>query len=201
MQRFISCVCLLVLLSTPIHAQSEPKPAADTFGTLTVDARPDSAVVSIDGDSIGVRVENHRLKPGRHNLTVHSPGFRDLHTIVEIEPDEETLIEAHLTNICGCVNLTTSPPGAIVTSIPPGICGTTPLMQTEIPPDQYLIKITAKGYVPYETWVNVDERRTQSFQVNLERTASKRRHDARRALVVTITAALVIGVTTVLLLR
>jgi hypothetical protein len=94
----VFCVILAFLmlsLSASAHAQG-----TSDFGTVTVNFRPPTAEVFVDGErwvspeSSGPLVI--QLAPGRHTVDVRAPGYRPFSTVVEVHRGEATPVNVIL---------------------------------------------------------------------------------------------------------
>gem|GEM_PF-2193439 len=138
-------------------------------GYLTVRTDPPSADVYVDGrvvprDSL-VRLP---LTVGEHQIRVARANYNDHVETVSIVKGRHEDRALRLVSRLGQVQVSSTPPGATVSSNPPGIEGITPFSKGEVVPGAYELLFDAPNNLPRRTRVVVQADRTETASVKLQ---------------------------------
>ena len=83
-------------------------------GRLSVRSDPEGATVILDGKAVGTtRYENNEAPPGRHEIVLRKPGYRDDSRAIDIEPQKLLELNVSLTALIGRLSILVKPFGSI----------------------------------------------------------------------------------------
>ena len=167
-----------VVLS-PDNLAPEVSFALVPFGYLSFASTPPAADVCIDGDRATGDLSRLQLPVGDHYLVARRAGYDSLAETVTIRRGETTELTRRFRGLLGGIRVTTTPSGALVSSTPDVISGTTPAINTRVEAGEYRISVTLDDHIARETMVNVERGRTTHVELDLPLTPEGR---ARRAL-------------------
>ena len=167
-------------------------------GYLAMHIMPPPAEITIDGERVaGSSNTAIPLAVGEHSIAARRARFDPLVDTVTIRHGETTEFTREFVSSFGQVQISSTPEGAAISSMPGGITGTTPLMLSRLEPGDYLISVSAPNYVPREEQIFVESGRTTTMHIDLpfaplEEEARRMRME-RVAAVVLLGAAVVTG--------
>ena len=127
----------------------------ERVGALKVTSNPPGAEVHINDAYQGETPLRIEKKPGVYNVTIRRKNYRDLHEEIVIEDNITKNIHRDLNRILVSVQIDSSPSDAKVW-LNGEYVGFTPI-KTNIPPENYTIRIVKPGYKNYVETVNVRE--------------------------------------------
>lgn len=144
---------------TTVNAKLVPEVNPST-GDLRVTSVPSGAAVYVDSAYKGITpvsgpLDVIDLSPGSHDLVLTRTGYQDIHSTVNIEAAQTTIVTAQM-NASATVPATataeigSTPAGAQV-YINNAFIGITPLSFQNVQPGNYSIEIKLEGYTPYST--------------------------------------------------
>ncbi|MCF7853246.1 MAG: PEGA domain-containing protein [Candidatus Pacebacteria bacterium] len=145
----------------PVEADEQGAPA-----TVIIKTDPPGASVAFDDQPVGVSpVVVRDVAPGRHKITLASPGYEELVRQIYnpgMLPDEP--YELRLKP--GAVRITSEPPGATVVH-GTQILGQTPLTIEQLPPGRHELRFLSYGYTSITKPVEVSDIRGETVHVDL----------------------------------
>jgi outer membrane receptor protein involved in Fe transport len=125
---------------------------------VTVTATPTEGELFVDREDLGSRGKTPQtvaVKPGAHTVLVKAEGFRPAQAKVTAVKGREAKVTVELSRIVGTVELTGTPPGAVVRETADGPeLGRLPA-KLELPPGQRLFLVQAPGHLPQQVLVDV----------------------------------------------
>jgi hypothetical protein len=125
-------------------------PALAAAGILTVVPTPESAVVVVDGDTLGTGRHQMRARPGRaYRVTLAAPGYEDSTFFVTVEANDPAWRDVALRPRRGSLRVTSEPAGAKV--LLAGIArGVTPCVVDGLDVNEaHELRIEAAGHAPF----------------------------------------------------
>ncbi len=137
-------------------------------GSLSVVSLRKGALVLIDGEQVGVVPYMGRVAEGRHRVVVRTPDGEWEHgeDIVMVKGGIVT-INATLKKVQGTLTVKSSPPGARV-YINKEIVGSTPVVETPLPPGAYTITVRKDGFKPRTRKVKVRAHKLTTLSLPLK---------------------------------
>jgi hypothetical protein len=78
------------------QVQSPSAASEPARGTVNISSNPPGADVLVDGEFVGNSPSILKLAPGKHNVTVKSPGYQDWSKEVAVQPGSEVQLTANL---------------------------------------------------------------------------------------------------------
>ncbi len=118
-------------------------------GSIMVKSDPSSAMIYLDGDSIGITPAIIRqVLPGTYEVKVKMDGFDTWKQMVDIVSSKEKSLNAVLQGKNGSIIVKSDPTNARI-YVDNGYIGVTPADICQVVPDTYDVKVIIDGY---ETW-------------------------------------------------
>jgi eukaryotic-like serine/threonine-protein kinase len=142
---------------------------------LKLDSIPAGAEVSVDEISQGTAPISLELALGSHLVRMTLPGYSDWEQQIELrESKEYPLISPQLKPLpkIAFLSVTSAPAGARV-SVDGKAMGETPFSRLELPPGEYKVRLTLRGYQSSESQVKLSERQEYPMDVTLMKEPEK----------------------------
>lgn len=136
-------------------------------GRLVVRPVPDTAGVSIDGNSVGQGTIRETLEPGTHEIRVDASGYRPFTDSVRIEPEASQTLSPELEPRTGTLEITSSPAEGTV-HVDGSEVGKTPV-STDLDAGTYEVEVSNEGYETVTDSVTVQGGAVQQYEAELQR--------------------------------
>ena len=129
-------------------------PLMNNIGTLSLDSKPESAEIEIDGKTYGNTPFKEFFEQGQHKIRLTKTGYKPYEKIVTVKRDETTEEDISLEMLPGSLVLDSEPSGAalFINGIDYGV---TPYKRDSIEAGDYTVRLTKEGYDPLEQTVTV----------------------------------------------
>ncbi len=138
------------------------------LGTLKVDGTPAGATVRLGdetGEVLGTLPSELSLPPGPHVLVVSAEGFRTARQVVQVSAATPARTAVDLELVTGKLVVDALERDALV-EIDGQAAGFTPAV-LEVPTGKHVVRVSLRGFRPYEAEVEVSEERSTSLEVQL----------------------------------
>jgi len=129
-------------------------PLMNNIGTLSLESDPEAAEIEIDGQAYGTTPFRDFLEQGQHKVRFTKDGYKPYETIVNVNRDETTTVDARLETLPGSLAIDSEPTGA--TLFINGVdYGVTPYSRDSIEAGDYTVRLSKDGYDTLEQTVTV----------------------------------------------
>ncbi len=136
-------------------------------GTLVVQAQPDSAVISVDGQRAGRGQVEQSVDVGQHRIRVSAAGHHPTAETLRVSKGEEHSLDVSLDRRMGTLTVTSMPEEATV-QIGGTDVGRSPVT-VERPPGTYEVRVAASQYEPHTETVTVESGEETTVTTSLRR--------------------------------
>lgn len=139
----------------------------DATGTVAIKSEPSDAAVRIDGETVGTTPFESRLPIGKHTFTIQHPGRENVEGSFELASGESKTVRHELPERPGSMVIRNAPERArvMLDGEEAGNVGET----LSVEPGKHALKVTAKGYEPYEESISIESGELLQRSVPLER--------------------------------
>lgn len=176
--RLLRCVAALsmvvALTAAPVHANELAGALlaqATAMGILKVECNQDGALVTVDGNQVGVTPLLSALPVGEHVVEVTLAGYAPHTETVNIPEDMKVVVRTDLELVAAKIDLRVKPDGATVTLDGVEI-GTTPdVMLSMVSPGVHHISVHKAGYATHTQKLPVSARQELTLSIELQATA------------------------------
>ncbi len=126
------------------------------------------AVVYVDGEEVGsgAKVLVDPLSAGTHRVDVKSPAYGEWSGNVKLSDGRITPVTVSLRGSLGAIEVTSTPPGALVT-VDGSEAGVTPINVEPVKPGSHGIRVTLDGHADFFQAVVVDPGKTVDVKASL----------------------------------
>lgn len=139
------------------------------LGTVQVDGTPVGAEIRVDdeqGPVVGRVPAAVQLRPGPHVLIIGAPGHQTSREVVTVAQNETTRTAASLALVTGVVVVNAIERDALI-EIDGQAVGFTPAVLPSVPAGEHTIRVTLRGYRPFEQQITVAQDEQLTLNVEL----------------------------------
>lgn len=125
------------------------------FVVVDVTSKP-GAYLYLNSEFVGRGAWNGRLTPGIYTIEARLMGHKPSRTTLQVRPGNNQSISLHPTPIYGAIEVTSTPPQAVVT-LNNDIKGTTPLLIRDLLVGEYKLNLRLPDYMDYQENIVIEE--------------------------------------------
>ncbi|MCC5935471.1 MAG: hypothetical protein JJU35_14585 [Balneolales bacterium] len=152
-----------------IEFTAEPQARSRNLISVIFNVQPEDAVILVDGERI-FSGETNSLPAGSREVRIEREGYRSVDDVVEVS-DRNILFSYSMDQVRQeLVRIITDPPGAEirVDNVREGISDHRGVFEMFRFPEEYFLTISADGYLPVQTAIEVSEDDINEFQFALQ---------------------------------
>ncbi len=153
-------------------------PLGEGFSRVIVESQPLEAVLSVDGNQLGVTPFSAEITAGKHQIELQLDGFEPVNKTVVFAPDSQRKLffELHSSGGLAALEIDTNPSGGLL-RLDGRLVGHAPLVLTDIPPKQY--QLTGELFIDGQTRLlgktDIELSRNQRRKISLQLTQRETR--------------------------
>jgi len=142
------------------------------MATISVEIEEPQAWVYVDGEVVGQgSLREFGVKPGKHTFGVVHPSYEEWGKEREVRAGERIVLDVQLVRLEKVGKLTVESPVSGATLVVDGQpVGVLPVADLPLKPGKHRLHVSAEGYVPYVTEVELKEQQTALINAALKET-------------------------------
>lgn len=149
MLRILLVVTALLPLLLPAQTEGPVR-----LGLLIVECTPDSALVTIDAETVGTTQFRDSVPAGPHTITLSSPGYQDRTDTIIVKADTVRRFGTRLRPLPGLTVF--SVPSHVPVTVDGIAAGETPLIALPLAPGKHTVSMRLDEHRPREFTVTID---------------------------------------------